>query len=77
MDLECWPPPPVLRVRTIEAAMSDFCNVQRFVLFYVRPAAVGELQDKHLAGAREDDGRLDSDHADVLVALHDFLDASE
>ena len=47
------------------------------VLLGVRPAAVGELEDEHLAGPGEDDGRLGGDHADVLVGLHDLLDPSQ
>jgi len=47
------------------------------VLLGVRPAAVGELEDEHLAGAGEDDGRLGGDHAHVLVGLHDLLDAGQ
>jgi hypothetical protein len=54
-----------------------FLQRAALVLLGVRPAAVGELEDEHLAGAGEDDGRLGGDHADVLVGLHDLLDAGE
>lgn len=47
------------------------------VLLGVRPAAVGELEDEHLARPGEHDGGLGGDHADVLVGLHDLLDAGE
>ena len=47
------------------------------VLLGVRPAAVGELEDEHLAGAGEDDGGLGGDHAHVLVGLHDLLDPGQ
>ena len=38
---------------------------------------MGELEDEHLAGPGEHDGGLGGDHADVLVGLHDLLDAGE
>jgi hypothetical protein len=47
------------------------------VLLCVHPATVGELEDEHLASACEDGGHLCGDHADILVSLHDFLDAGK
>ena len=41
------------------------------------PGAMRELEDEHLAGLCEEDGGLGGDHADVLVGLHDLLDACE
>jgi len=47
------------------------------VLLGVEPGADGELEDEELAGLGEEDWGLRGDHADVLVSLHDLLDASE
>jgi len=47
------------------------------VLVGVEPGADGELEDEELAGLGEEDGGLGGDHADVLVGLHDLLDAGQ
>lgn len=46
-------------------------------LLGLRPRAVGELEDEHLARLRKQHRRLCGDHAHVLVRLHDFLDARQ
>lgn len=49
-----------------------------------RPRAIGQLHDEYLAGLGEQDWRLGGDHlasahgySDILVGLHDLLDAGE
>lgn len=45
------------------------------VLLGVEPGPDGELEDEELARFGEEYGSLGGDHADVLVGLHDLLDA--
>ena len=42
-----------------------------------RDAPEGELEDEHLARLGEEHRSLGRDHTNVLVALHDALDASQ
>jgi hypothetical protein len=54
-----------------------FMQRAALALLGVCPAVAGDLEDEHLTGVREDDGRLSGDHVDVLIGLHDLLDVGE
>jgi hypothetical protein len=43
----------------------------------VTRAKCANVEDEHLTCVLEDDGCLGSDHVDVLVGLHDLLDAGK
>lgn len=43
----------------------------------MEPRADCELEDEELAGLGEENGGLGRYHADVLIRLHDLLDASQ
>lgn len=43
----------------------------------MEPGADGEFEDEELAGFGKEDRGLGGDHADILVGLHDLLDAGE
>mmetsp|Transcript_1268 Transcript_1268/g.4573 ORF Transcript_1268/g.4573 Transcript_1268/m.4573 type:complete len:238 (-) Transcript_1268:7-720(-) len=68
-----------VKVLRVVDGRDDVLFLQRLALRLLRedPGPQRQLQDEELARFGEEDGRFGGDHADVLVGLHDPLDARQ